>query len=207
MATGNALVGLSLGLQGVDVSVGGFANRAGHPPLGEVVMALRKLYGVELPGFQYEKLCALSRLSERLYGLMENPAQAITGVVTHAIQSGIRTELLKAAPTIFDILDPTEVGSDLVRMFGVRSGRDGLFRFLKDTRMLAPLGIEPTVEIADRLYPALESEWTRRSIASQECMRSAIQSYHAALKQSFFTEEDVATWLKSNLHTLHKELA
>jgi len=207
MATANAVVGLSLGLQGVDVSVGGFANRAGHPPLGEVVMALRKLYGVDVPHFRHDRLCALSRLCERLYGLMENPAQAVTGVVTHAIQSGIRTELLKAAPKIFDILDPTEIGSDLVRMFGVRSGRDGLLRFLKDTRILESAGLQPSAEIADRLYPALEAEWKRRSVGSRQHMRAAIESYHAALKQSFFTEDDVSAWLESNLQNLNNETA
>jgi len=205
MATSNAIVGLSLGLQGVDVSVGGFANRAGHPALGKVAMALRKLYGVELPNFRYDRLYELSRLGERLYGLMENPAQAVSGVVTHAIQSGIRTELLKAAPTIFDIIDPAEVGSDLVRMFGVRSGRDGLLRFLKETRLMESMGIEPTPGLADQLYPELESEWKRRSASSQQRLRASIQSYHEALKQSFFTEADVLSWLKSNLNSLHKE--
>ncbi len=207
MATANAIAGLSLGLRGVDVSVGGFANRAGHPPLAEVVMALRKLYGVELPGFRYDKLCSLSRLCERLYGLMENPAQAVTGLITHSIQSGIRTELLKAAPTIFDILDPAELGSDLVRMFGVRSGRDGLLRFLRETGLLEVAGLQPSMEIVDRLYPELEKEWKRRSLSSQERMLSAMENYHAALKQSFFTEDDVSDWLLSNIGILQKDVA
>src|SRR5205085_6104889 len=128
---------------------------------------------------------------------------AVTVVITHAIQSGIRTELLRAAPVIFDILDPTEVGSDLVRMFGVRSGRDGLLRFLKETKLLESVGLQASVEIADSLYPALEAEWKRRSVSSQERMRSSMESYHMALKQSFFTEEDVSAWLPSNLDTLH----
>ncbi|AOK32051.1 MULTISPECIES: homocitrate synthase [Burkholderia] len=199
MATSNAIVGLSLGLQGVDVSVGGFANRAGHPALAEVAMALRKLYGIELAGFDYRSLFALSRLSERLYGLLENPAQAITGVITHSIQSGIRTELLAKAPTIFDILDPHEIGSSLVKMFGVRSGRDGLLRFLRETRLLEPHGLEPTAELADRLYPLLEAEWKRRSASAHDDLRRCIADYHRALNQSLFTEDEVAEWLNTQL--------
>jgi isopropylmalate/homocitrate/citramalate synthase len=205
MATSNAITGLSLGLQGVDVSVGGFANRAGHPALAEVVMALKKLYGVELSGFHIEKLFELSRLGERLYGLMENPAQAITGVITHSIQSGIRTELLKKAPTIFDILDPREIGSNLVRMFGVRSGRDGLLRFLREADLLSAHNLEPTSELADALYPLLESEWERRSSAAHKELRTCIATYHQVLNQSFFTEDDVAAWLSTYLKTVKEE--
>lgn len=199
MATSNAVVGLSLGLQGVDVSVGGFANRAGHPALAEVAMALRKLYGVELRDFDYHGLYALSRLGERLYGLLENPAQAVTGVITHGIQSGIRTELLNRAPTIFDILDPREIGSSLVRMFGVRSGRDGLLRFLRETRLLDAHGLEPSEALADRLYPLLETEWRRRSAGAHDELRRCIGDYHRALNQSLFTEDEVATWLHTQL--------
>jgi isopropylmalate/homocitrate/citramalate synthase len=203
MATGNAMTGLSLGLKGVDVSVGGFANRAGHPPLAEVTMALRKLYGIALPGFRYDQLTRLSRLSESLYGLMENPAQAVTGVITHSVQSGIRTELLRRAPTIFDILDPREVGADLVRMFGVRSGRDGLLRFLRETGVLEPLGLAPSAEIADRLYPALEREWKRRSAQAHEQLQGCIRDYHSALNHSFFTEDDVRVWLEAHISQLN----
>jgi isopropylmalate/homocitrate/citramalate synthase len=203
MATGNAITGLSLGLKGVDVSVGGFANRAGHPPLAEVTMALRKLYGITLRGFRYDELVQLSRLTERLYGLLENPAQAVTGVITHSVQSGIRTELLRRAPTIFDILDPQEVGADLVRMFGVRSGRDGLLRFLRETGVLEPLGLEPGAEIADRLYPEIEQEWKRRSSGAHEQLQACIRSYHSALNHSFFTEHDVRAWLEANISKLN----
>jgi isopropylmalate/homocitrate/citramalate synthase len=172
-----------------------------------VAMALKKLYGVELAHFRYDGLFALSRLGERLYGLMENPAQAITGVITHSIQSGIRTELLKKAPTIFDILDPREIGSNLVRMFGVRSGRDGLLRFLRDTGLAAAYGQEPTIELADRLYPLIEAEWKRRSAMVHEQLRHCVQSYQDVLNQSFFTEDDVSAWLKAHFDSLapHKE--
>jgi homocitrate synthase NifV len=198
MATANAIVGLSLGLKGVDVSVGGFANRAGHPPLAEVAMALRQLYGVELPGFQYGRLYALSRQAEQLYGLMENPAQAISGVITYSIQSGIRTELLARAPTIFDTFDPAEIGSSLIRMFGVRSGRDGLLRFLKASNLLAAWGVEASADVADRIYPALHAEWQRRSARTHDDLRSAITAYQRLLNDSFFTEEDVRSWLQAN---------
>lgn len=197
MATANAVLGLSLGLRGVDVAVGGFANRAGHPALAEVAMALRHLYGVELPGFRYSDLYALSRRAERTYGLMENPAQAITGVITHAVQSGIRTQLIERAPRIFDEIDPVEVGAELTRMFGVRSGRDGMLRFLRERAgTLQAMGIEPTEDTANQLFERLNQEWQRRSETTRQQLLEHIEAYHKALHGSHFTEEAMLSWLQ-----------
>jgi isopropylmalate/homocitrate/citramalate synthase len=198
MATANAVVGLSLGLRGVEVSVGGFANRAGHPPLAEVAVGLRQLYGIVLPGFRYDALFALSRMAERVYGLMENPAQAITGVITHSVQSGIRTELIRKAPQIFDILDPQAVGSDLTRMFGIRSGRDGILRFPREKEdQLRPLGITATAETADNIFHRLNKEWTSRSATAHERLVSIIELYQKTLTESFFTETEMMTLIGS----------
>lgn len=198
MATANATLGLSMGLRGVDVSVGGFANRAGHPALAEVAMALRTLYGIELPGFRYADLYALSRQAERTYGLMENPAQAITGVVTHGVQSGIRTELIQRAPRIFDAIEPAEVGAEQTKMFGVRSGRDGLLRFLCErVDTLRHLGMEPTEELADRLFEGLNEEWKLRSESMRRLLLEQIDSYHKTLQGSQFTEDAMLGWLRT----------
>jgi homocitrate synthase NifV len=199
MASANATLGLSVGMRGVDVAVGGFANRAGHPALAEVAMALRTLYGVELPGFKYRDLFALSRRAERTYGLMENPAQAITGVVTHLVQSGIRTELIERAPRIFDALDPAEVGAELTKAFGVRSGRDGMQRFLRErAALLQSLGIEPSAETADRLFEHLNEEWRKRSEAARAQLLEHIEGYQRALQGSLFTEDAMLAWLQAN---------
>ena len=199
MATANAIVGLSMGLQGVDVAVGGFANRAGHPPIAEVAMALLELYGVSLAGFEYQKLYALSRKAEQIYGLMENPAQAITGVITHAIQSGIRTELVRKAPNIFDIIDSRDIGSDLTKMFGIRSGQDGMLRFLRENEpALRQYGIEPTSETADLLFAGLYQEWSSRGVNIQEELRGLIGQYQQALRDAFFTEDAMLEWLIAN---------
>jgi isopropylmalate/homocitrate/citramalate synthase len=198
MATANAILGLSLGMRGVDVAVGGFANRAGHPPLAEVAMALRHLYGIELAGFRHAALYALSRRAERTYGLMENPAQAITGVITHSVQSGIRTQLIERAPRIFDVIDPAEVGAELTKAFGVRSGRDGMLRFLREhASVLAPLGIAATEQNADLFFERLNHEWRRRSERTRELLLEQIDAYQGAIQGSLFTEAAMLEWLKT----------
>ncbi|MDB5904169.1 MAG: 2-isopropylmalate synthase [Betaproteobacteria bacterium] len=198
MATANAMLGLGLGLKGVDVSVGGFANRAGHPALAEVVMALHSLYGVELPGFDYGNLCNLSRLVEHLYGLMECPTQSITGVVTHSILSGIRTELLKKAPQIFDIIDPEFVGARLTKSFGVRSGRDGVLRFLKGHESTFGSRMRVDSESADRVFDCLQKAWEERSVATTREMRELIARHHKLLTSMSFTEDEMLELVRKN---------
>jgi len=190
MATGNALAALGAGARGVDVSVGGFANRAGHAALAEVATALYYLYGVTLPGFRYERLAALSRLQEKTYGLMERPTQPVTGKITHGILSGIRTELIGEAADIFDIIDPTFVGSKLSRVFGARSGRDGIHRFLKENEGRLP-GVEVSRKNADRIFALVEQEWESRSRPLLEEMRQTIDRYYKLLEKSGFTEDEM----------------
>lgn len=190
MASGNALAALGLGARGIDVSVGGFANRAGHAALAEVATALYYLYGISLPNFKYGQLAALSRLQEQTYGLMERPAQPVTGRITHGILSGIRTELIEEAADIFDIIDPSFVGSKLNRVFGVRSGRDGIFRFLKE-HATELTGMEITSENADRVFALVVEEWESRSRWLLEEMGQTINRYYELLEKSSFTEAEM----------------
>jgi homocitrate synthase NifV len=199
LATGNAILGLSAGLKGVDISVGGFASRAGHPPLAEVALALHDLYGVTLPDFHYDKLYELSRLLEKTYGLMECPTQAVTGVITHSIYSSSRNEVLKKAPTIYDVIDPSFIGSKLNKAFGVRSGRDGIRWFLKNNQeKLQSLGIEVNEDIADEIFFLMVNEWQSRSQKLHIDIQDVISRYYQLLNSAFFTEEQMIQFLAQN---------
>lgn len=199
LATANALLGIDAGLRGADVSIGGFANRAGHPALAEVALALKMLYGRDLPGFRYEQLHALSRLAERVYGLIEKATQPVTGVQTHGISSGIRTQLVDKAPTIFDVIDPASVGARLDRAFGVRSGTDGVRRFLTDRA--AELGLTPerADELSPEVFELLDAEWHRRTDSAAERIAAAIDQYHTLLRQSVFTESDMLALVREHV--------
>lgn len=199
MATGNAMLGLSCGLKGVDVSVGGFASRAGHPPLAEIALALHHLYGVTLADFQYDQLYELSRLLEKTYGLMECPTQAVTGVITHSIYSSSRNEVLKKAPTIYDVIEPSFLGSKLNKGFGVRSGKDGIRWFLKNNQeKLQSLGIEVDQENADEIFFLMVNEWNSRSQQLHNEIQEVISRYYQLLNSAFFTEEQMIHFIAQN---------
>lgn len=194
LATANAMLGLSSGLKGVDVSVGGFANRAGHPPLAEIAMSLRELYGYKLKNFDYRSLCKLSRLVEETYCLVETPTQPITGVITHSVTSGIRTQLIKKCPTIFDIIEPKEVGADLKAMFGIRSGIDGIRRLIQ----LYDLDPEHNLSNQDikEIYQYLNEKWERESAKTKETLRLLIEKLNNELVKTAFLESEVIDFIQ-----------
>jgi homocitrate synthase NifV len=162
---------------------------------------------VELDGFQYQQLYELSRAVERTYGLMESPTQAITGVVTHSILSGIRTELLRKAPTIFDVIEPTSVGSKLTKTFGVRSGQDGVLRFLKEhADKLAGFGLEATPQTANEIFALLDSQWAERSRQVSKDLLQTMEHYQTLLHRAFFTEEAMLEWLMTTLAARQKKV-
>jgi homocitrate synthase NifV len=112
------------------------------------------------------------------------------------VQSGIRTELLNRSPRIFDELDPADVGSAEIRMFGVRSGQDGMLRILREHQArLAGAGLEVTPEMAGHLYDKLVVEWEERSDRARDRLLSTIGAYREALFGAFFTESAVIDWV------------
>lgn len=199
LATANALLALFAGMRGVDVSIGGFANRAGHPALAEVVMALKLLYEVKLPGFRYEQLFELSRLGEKVYGLIEKATQPITGVATHGISAGIRTQLFDSAPTIFDVIEPATVGARLDRTFGVRSGVDGVHRFVSDHGQELGLSQDEVSGHVPAIFELLEAEWHRRTDTAADRIATAIDEYHDLLRGSNFTEDEMLALVRAHL--------
>lgn len=201
LATANAMLGLCAGLAGVDVSVGGFANRAGHPALAEVVMAARMLYGMEIPGLDVAGLSRLSRIVEKTYGLMESPTHPITGVITHGVLSGIRTQLIERAPTIFEVVDPESVGAVRARVFGVRSGTDGMRRFLDDHADELGLRPEEVDELADPLFEAVMDRWKEKTERCATEIASAIDAYHDLLTNTALLTEAEMVELASHYYS------
>ena len=196
MASANGLEALRVGMRGVDVSVGGIANRAGHPALAEVLLGARDLYALDVEGYSTAGLYALSRYVEGVYGMLERPAQPLTGTVTYSVLSGIRTDLLDKAPTIFDIVDPTEIGNRELRLFGIRSGEEGLLRIMRNhEEELSSIGVEVSEASARKAFERITEEWSDRSVRAHGRLMQAMAAHQRALEDAFFTEDAVHEWI------------
>ncbi len=91
LGTINAIAATSCGFKVVSVTANGYGERAGNVKLHEFVVALRVLYGIEIPGFKYDKLRELARFMERMSGIPMQQHEPIVGSKVFAHESGIHT--------------------------------------------------------------------------------------------------------------------
>ncbi len=94
LGTINAITAVSCGFKVVSVTANGYGERAGNVKLHEFVTALNVLYGIEIPGFKYNKLRDLARFMERMSGVPMQQHEPIVGSKVFAHESGIHTQAM-----------------------------------------------------------------------------------------------------------------
>lgn len=88
MATANALAGIRAGATSVNTTVNGLGERAGNAALEEVVMALKRIYGINI-GIDTSKFKEISEFVVQASGCDVPPWKAIVGKNAFAHESGI----------------------------------------------------------------------------------------------------------------------
>ena len=125
LATANTLAALRAGFAWASVTVIGLGERAGNAPLEEVALALRHLHGqpVDLDTTAFRALaCQVAAAARRPL-----PAdKAVVGRWAFAHESGIHTAGVLRAPTLYEPIDPREVGGQRRLVLGKHAGRTGL---------------------------------------------------------------------------------
>src|SRR5581483_11853970 len=113
---------------------------------------LRVLYGIEIPGFKYEKLRSLARFMERMSGIPMQQHEPIIGSKVFAHESGIHTHAMLIDHRMYEAVPADLVGAETSFIFGKHSG----VALVEDTlRRFAPKlhahGVELTPELAHRV--------------------------------------------------------
>ncbi len=88
MATAVSIAALSAGAKVVHVSVNGIGERAGNASFEEVALALKLLYGMDLP-FKFEKFYQLSKLVQELSRVPLAPNKPVVGERVFTREAGI----------------------------------------------------------------------------------------------------------------------
>ncbi|MCU0543598.1 MAG: homocitrate synthase [Oscillatoriaceae cyanobacterium Prado104] len=122
MATANALAGLQAGALSVNTTVNGLGERAGNAALEEVVMALKRIYGVQI-GIDTKQLLELSRLVAKASNCPVPPWKAIVGENAFAHESGIHAHGILHDPGTYEPFAPEDVGWERRFVVGKHSGR------------------------------------------------------------------------------------
>jgi isopropylmalate/homocitrate/citramalate synthase len=190
LGTINAITAVSCGFKVVSVTANGYGERAGNVKLHEFVVALRVLYGIELPGFKYEKLRELARFMERMSGIPLQQHEPIVGSKVFAHESGIHTQAMLIDHRMYEAVPAELVGADTSWVFGKHTGaalvEDTLRRHAQH---LARAGIEPTSELAHRVTDEVKRLREERAASSRS--EETIELYESAMRRLSLSEEDV----------------
>ncbi|MEO8699420.1 MAG: hypothetical protein ABI867_05225 [Kofleriaceae bacterium] len=193
MAAANTVTALAHGAAGADVTSNGIGNRAGNAPVADVVMALKVLYGAELPGVRYDRLTELARAVERHFGLAQSPFAPITGRLLHLDEASPRTHLMETvAPDTYLPYDPRIVGGRMEAAHAPSSGKGSVALLVqRHAAELHAAGIEMTPELVERAYGWVTRERTARAAHHRPEALAMMESYERALRSSYVTDADI----------------
>ncbi len=174
LATANALAGLKGGATSVNTTVNGLGERAGNAALEEVVMALKRLHGIDL-GIQTPRLLELSRLVADASGSSVPPWKAIVGENTFAHESGIHAHGVLQNPQTYEPFAPEEVGWERRLVVGKHSGRHLLTNLLQQHGIV--LNREETQLVLDAVRR--QSTQKKRSLTTQELLNLVLEQRYS----------------------------
>jgi isopropylmalate/homocitrate/citramalate synthase len=190
LGTINAITATSCGFQVISVTANGYGERAGNVKLHEYVVAMRVLYGIEIPGFKYHKLRELARFMERMSGIPMQQHEPIIGSKVFAHESGIHTHAILIDHRMYEAVPAHVVGGETSFIFGKHSGVALVEETLRKQRSrLERAGVVPTSELAHRVTDEIKRLREERAASSRST--EAIELYEQAMRSLSLDEEDV----------------
>ena len=121
LATANTLAACKAGATHVNTTVNGLGERAGNAPLEEVVLGLKKLYGLET-GVTLKGFPALSERVASASGRQVHWQKSVVGAGAFTHEAGIHVDGLLKNPDNYQGYDPEEVGQHCRIVLGKHSG-------------------------------------------------------------------------------------
>jgi len=125
LATANTIAGALAGGEFLSVTVGGLGERSGNAPLEEVVLALRGLYGLELP-IRTERLVRVANEVARRSRIRLQPHKAVVGSNAFAHETGMVVAGVLQDPFTAEPYKPELVGQTRTIILGKKSGRSSV---------------------------------------------------------------------------------
>jgi len=109
LATANTLAACNAGATHANTTVNGLGERAGNAPLEEVVLGLKKLYGIET-GVNLKGYATLSSVVASASGRAVPWQKCVVGAGAFTHEAGIHVDGLLKHPDNYQGFDPREVG-------------------------------------------------------------------------------------------------
>jgi isopropylmalate/homocitrate/citramalate synthase len=180
----NTVVALGRGAEVFTTSVNGIGERTGNAPMHQVLLQLRYLFGIEIPGFRYEKLRDLAHLAERLTGIPVSPTEPGIGLNVFSHESGIHTAGMLIHPEIYQFIPPADLGADVRYVYGKHSGAMVIEHALKQQGVQADPAL--VARVMDEVKRVREERAERADFADFQ------RGYYEHLEGMGVTAEEVA---------------
>jgi isopropylmalate/homocitrate/citramalate synthase len=180
----NTVVALGSGAEVFTTSVNGIGERTGNAPMHQVLLQLRYLFGIEIPGFRYEKLRNLARLMERVSGIPVSPTEPGIGLNVFSHESGIHTAGMLIHPEIYQFIPPDDLGTDIRYVYGKHSGAMVIEHALRQA------GISADAALVGRVME--EVKRVREERAERADFAEFQRAYYEHLEGMGVTAEEVA---------------
>jgi 2-isopropylmalate synthase len=180
----NTVVALGSGAEVFTTSVNGIGERTGNAPMHQVLLQLRYLFGIEIPGFRYERLRDLARLMERLSGIPVAPTEPGIGLNVFSHESGIHTAGMLIHPEIYQFIPPADLGAEIRYVYGKHSGAMVIEHALRRA------GIAPEPRLVARVIEQVKR--LREERAERADFAEFQRAYYDHLEGMGVTAEEVA---------------
>ncbi|HEX04200.1 MAG TPA: hypothetical protein ENH10_03465, partial [Bacteroidetes bacterium] len=152
LAGANTVRAMSHGINIPTCTANGLGERAGNAPLHQVVMMLKMLYGVDIPGFKYDYLIRVRKMVEEYSGIPVGAHEPIIGEGVFTHESGIHTAGLLIHPAIYQVIPPELLNRKIQYVFGKHTGVAAVRDVLNRPEYVAGLerdGVKVTKELID----------------------------------------------------------
>jgi len=190
LAAINTLVALQEGIEGFSVSVNGIGERAGNAALHNVVVALKVLYGVEIPQFKYKNLKKLSSLVESYSGMPIRPNEPAVGRNVFAHESGIHTHGMLKDPQTYEPIPHDLLDVETRFVYGKHTGmalvNDLLEKYASE---ISEKGIDVTEKLKGKILRKIKEK--REGMAEKNVALAAMNEYRKILKKIEIDENEV----------------
>ncbi len=151
MAVANALASFEAGAFLIDVTVNGLGERTGITPLAPLVVALKRLYGVENE-WQLGLLPELSRLVEKASGIFNSEQSPIVGEHAFSHKAGLHTKAVLEDPRTYEAIPPEIVHKQRKIIIDKYTGRAAVRNRLNE------MGIDPSDEELNRIVKQVKKK-------------------------------------------------
>jgi 2-isopropylmalate synthase len=128
----NTVVALGSGAEVFTTSLNGIGERTGNAPMHQVLLQLKYLFGIDIPGFRYERMRDLARRLERFSGIPVQPMEPGIGLNVFRHESGIHTAGMLIHPAIYQFIPPADLGAEIEYVYGKHSGALVIEHALRD---------------------------------------------------------------------------